>query len=49
MCVRMPFAVGGSGSTYIYGHCDSTYKVRLLMVLLLKYCIEVELSAMKYF
>lgn len=26
MCVRMPFAIGGSGSTYIYGHCDNAYK-----------------------
>eukprot|EP00467_Chlorarachnion_reptans_P013865 CAMPEP_0114511226 /NCGR_PEP_ID=MMETSP0109-20121206/14234_1 /TAXON_ID=29199 /ORGANISM="Chlorarachnion reptans, Strain CCCM449" /LENGTH=228 /DNA_ID=CAMNT_0001690639 /DNA_START=81 /DNA_END=767 /DNA_ORIENTATION=+ len=24
--VRQPFAVGGSGSTYIFGHCDSEYK-----------------------
>jgi len=23
---RQPFAIGGSGSTYIYGYCDSTYK-----------------------
>ncbi|KAK3701365.1 hypothetical protein QZH41_008735 [Actinostola sp. cb2023] len=26
MCVRQPFTIGGSGSTYIYGHCDATYK-----------------------
>lgn len=24
--VRQPFAIGGSGSTYIYGMCDSTYR-----------------------
>eukprot|EP01111_Echinosteliopsis_oligospora_P013128 TRINITY_DN462_c0_g1_i1.p1 TRINITY_DN462_c0_g1~~TRINITY_DN462_c0_g1_i1.p1 ORF type:complete len:214 (-),score=66.25 TRINITY_DN462_c0_g1_i1:89-730(-) len=24
--VRQPFAIGGSGSTYIYGYCDATYK-----------------------
>ncbi len=24
--VQQPFAVGGSGSTYIYGLCDATYK-----------------------
>lgn len=24
--VRQPFAVGGSGSTYIYGYCDSQFK-----------------------
>ena len=26
MCVRQPFAIGGSGSTYIYGYCDANYK-----------------------
>ncbi|XP_046850793.1 proteasome subunit beta type-6-like [Xenia sp. Carnegie-2017] len=26
MCVRQPFTIGGSGSTYIYGHCDATFK-----------------------
>ncbi|EDO42345.1 predicted protein [Nematostella vectensis] len=26
MCIRQPFTIGGSGSTYIYGHCDATYK-----------------------
>jgi hypothetical protein len=25
-CVKMPFAIGGSGSTYIYGHVDATYR-----------------------
>eukprot|EP00009_Paramoeba_aestuarina_P003550 CAMPEP_0201506712 /NCGR_PEP_ID=MMETSP0161_2-20130828/583_1 /ASSEMBLY_ACC=CAM_ASM_000251 /TAXON_ID=180227 /ORGANISM="Neoparamoeba aestuarina, Strain SoJaBio B1-5/56/2" /LENGTH=213 /DNA_ID=CAMNT_0047900885 /DNA_START=117 /DNA_END=758 /DNA_ORIENTATION=+ len=25
-CVRQPFAIGGSGSTYIYGYCDAHYK-----------------------
>ena len=24
--VRQPFAIGGSGSTYIYGYCDAHYK-----------------------
>eukprot|EP00741_Cyanophora_paradoxa_P007295 tig00001098_g7056.t1 len=24
--VRQPFTIGGSGSTYIYGYCDATYK-----------------------
>jgi 20S proteasome subunit beta 1 len=23
---RQPFAIGGSGSTYIYGYCDSVWK-----------------------
>ena len=26
MCVRQSFAIGGSGSTYIYGYCDAHYK-----------------------
>mmetsp|Transcript_11459 Transcript_11459/g.36559 ORF Transcript_11459/g.36559 Transcript_11459/m.36559 type:complete len:213 (+) Transcript_11459:57-695(+) len=25
-CLKVPFAIGGSGSTYIYGHVDHTYK-----------------------
>ena len=25
-CIKMPFAIGGSGSTYIYGLIDSLYK-----------------------
>eukprot|EP00026_Physarum_polycephalum_P014775 Phypoly_transcript_15328.p1 GENE.Phypoly_transcript_15328~~Phypoly_transcript_15328.p1 ORF type:complete len:221 (+),score=39.21 Phypoly_transcript_15328:85-747(+) len=24
--VRQPFSIGGSGSTYIYGYCDATFK-----------------------
>jgi len=24
--VKQPFATGGSGSTYVYGYCDSKYK-----------------------
>jgi 20S proteasome subunit beta 1 len=24
--VRQPFAIGGSGSTYIFGYCDSTFR-----------------------
>ena len=26
MLIRQPFSIGGSGSTYIYGHVDATYK-----------------------
>ena len=26
MLCRMPFAIGGSGSTYLYGYVDATYK-----------------------
>ena len=25
-CIRQPYAIGGSGSTYIYGYCDSAFK-----------------------
>ena len=26
MLVRQPFTIGGSGSTYLYGHCDYSFK-----------------------
>jgi 20S proteasome subunit beta 1 len=26
MCIRQPFATGGSGSTYVYGYVDSHFK-----------------------
>jgi len=29
MCIRQPFAIGGSGSTYIYGHVDSVFKEKM--------------------
>ena len=25
-CIKMPWAIGGSGSTFIYGLCDSEFK-----------------------
>lgn len=28
-CIKMPFAIGGSGSTYIYGLVDSEFKPNL--------------------
>lgn len=27
--VRQPFAIGGSGSSYIYGHCDAQFKEKM--------------------
>jgi 20S proteasome subunit beta 1 len=24
--IKQPYAIGGSGSTYIYGYCDQNYK-----------------------
>jgi len=29
MLVRQPFSIGGSGSTYIYGHVDATFKPKM--------------------
>jgi len=29
MCVRQPFSIGGSGSTYVYGYVDATYKEKM--------------------
>lgn len=26
MCIRQPFAIGGSGSTFLYGHVDSSFR-----------------------
>eukprot|EP01137_Pigoraptor_chileana_P033515 Opistho-2@24504 len=26
MCLRQPFSIGGSGSTYIYGFCDANFR-----------------------
>jgi len=25
-CTQVPFAIGGSGSGFIYGYCDANYK-----------------------
>lgn len=27
MCIRQPFTIGGSGSTYIYGYCDANFRL----------------------
>jgi len=32
MRVRQPFSIGGSGSTYIYGYCDSAFKPNMTKV-----------------
>ena len=36
MCIRQPFTIGGSGSTYIYGYVDATYKEKMNV----KECLE---------
>ena len=46
MCVRMPFAIGGSGSTYIYGHCDNTYKEGMTEAECLKFVSDAVALAM---
>jgi len=46
MCVRMPFAIGGSGSTYIYGHCDNTYKTGMTEEECLKFVADAVALAM---
>mmetsp|Transcript_6057 Transcript_6057/g.9460 ORF Transcript_6057/g.9460 Transcript_6057/m.9460 type:complete len:218 (+) Transcript_6057:233-886(+) len=28
-CIRQPYAIGGSGSTYIYGYCDAYYREKM--------------------
>ena len=38
MCVRMPFTIGGSGSTYIYGYADSNYKEGMTKQECLQFC-----------
>ncbi|KAG8236443.1 hypothetical protein J437_LFUL016970 [Ladona fulva] len=29
MCVRQPISIGGSGSTYVYGHVDANFKLNM--------------------
>ena len=38
MCVRMPFTIGGSGSTYIYGYVDANYKEGMTKQECLQFC-----------
>jgi len=43
-CVKVPFAVGGSGSTYIYGHVDEQYKPGMTK----QECIDFVTTAVKH-
>ena len=43
MIVRQPFSIGGSGSTYVYGHVDATYKPNMTKEECLKFCSESKL------
>lgn len=38
MCVRQPFTIGGSGSTYCYGYCDATFKEGMTKEECLNFC-----------
>lgn len=38
MCVRQPFSIGGSGSTYVYGYVDATFKEGMTKEECLKFC-----------
>ncbi|XP_063902255.1 proteasome subunit beta type-6-like [Zophobas morio] len=38
MCIRQPFAIGGSGSSYIYGYCDSNYRQGMSKEECLNFC-----------
>ena len=29
MCVKQPYSIGGSGSTFLYGFCDSNYREKM--------------------
>jgi len=40
MLVRQPFAIGGSGSTYLYGHVDATFKENMSKEDCLAFCAE---------
>jgi len=46
MLVRQPVAIGGSGSTYIYGHIDATYKENMTKEECLKFCLNAVSLAM---
>jgi len=38
MMVRQPFAIGGSGSTYIYGYVDGAYRPNMTQDECLHFC-----------
>ena len=38
MLCRMPFSIGGSGSTYLYGYVDATYKEGMSKEECLNFC-----------
>ncbi|KAK2148457.1 hypothetical protein LSH36_497g02054 [Paralvinella palmiformis] len=46
MCVRQPLTIGGSGSTYIYGYVDSSFKEQMTKEECLKFCTNAVSLAM---
>merc|ERR1712018_273816 len=40
MLMRQPVSIGGSGSTYLYGHMDATYKENMTKEECMKFCTE---------
>ena len=44
MCVRQPFAIGGSGSTYVFGYVDSNFKKGMTK----EECVQFVLNSMNY-
>lgn len=46
MCVRQPFSIGGSGSTYVYGYVDATFKENMTKEQCLDFCTNTLALAM---
>jgi len=46
MLVRQPFSIGGSGSTYIYGHVDQAFKKNMSREDCVKFCTQALALAM---
>jgi 20S proteasome alpha/beta subunit len=42
MCLRQPLAIGGSGSTYVYGYVDAHFKTGMTK----KECLELVTNSM---
>ena len=42
MLIRQPFAIGGSGSTYVYGYVDATFKEGMTKDECINFCTNSE-------
>merc|ERR1712126_50490 len=47
MCVRQPFAIGGSGSTYVFGFVDSNFKKGMTQEECVEFVTKTEISLSK--